>query len=43
MGNSNFRYVIVRRYIEQVGSDENISVLRDGKEYKFSEVCHGAE
>lgn len=35
--------VIVRRYIEQVGSDENISVLRDGKEYKFSEVCHGAE
>ena len=35
--------VIVRRYIEQVGSDDNISVLRDGKEYKFSEVCHGAE
>lgn len=35
--------VIVRRYIEQVGSDENVSVLRDGTEYKFSEVCHGAE
>lgn len=35
--------VIVRRYIEQVGSEENISVLHDGKEYKFSEVCHGAE
>lgn len=35
--------VIVRRYIEQVGSEENVSVLRDGKEYKFSEVCHGAE
>lgn len=35
--------VIVRRYIEQVGSEEDVSVLRDGKEYKFSEVCHGAE
>ena len=35
--------VIVRRFIEQLGSDENVSVLRDGKEYKFSEVCHGAE
>ena len=35
--------VIVRRFIEQVGSDENVRVLRDGKEYKFSEVCHGDE
>lgn len=35
--------VIVRRYIEQIGSDENVSVLRDGTEYKFSEVCHGDE
>ena len=35
--------VIVRRYIEQVGSEENVSVLRDGTEYKFSEVCHGDE
>ena len=35
--------VIVRRYIEQVGSEENVSVQRDGMEYKFSEVCHGAE
>ena len=35
--------VIVRRFIEQLGSDENVSVLRDGKEYKFSEVGHGAE
>lgn len=35
--------VIVRRYIEQVGSEENVSVLRDGKEYKFSEVCNGAK
>ena len=30
--------VIVRRYIEQVGTDEKVSVLRDGKEYKYSEV-----
>ena len=35
--------VIVRRYIEQVGSEENVSVQRDGMEYKFSEVCHVAE
>lgn len=31
--------VIVRRYIEQVGTDEEVSVLRDGKEYKYSEVA----
>ena len=30
--------VIVRRYIEQVGTDEKVSVLRNGKEYKYSEV-----
>lgn len=30
--------VIVRRYIEQVGSDKDISVLRNGKEYSYSEV-----
>ena len=35
--------VIVRRYIEQVGSDENISVLRNGEEYKFSEVTPNEE
>ena len=35
--------VIVRRYIEQVGSDEKVIVLRNGKEYKFSEVCDGTE
>ena len=35
--------VIVRRFIEQVGSDKDVSVLRDGEEYKFSEVCHGDE
>ena len=31
--------VIVRRYIEQVGTDEKVSVLRDSKEYKYSEVA----
>ena len=31
--------VIVRRYIEQVGTVEKVIVLRDGKEYKFSEVA----
>lgn len=30
--------VIVKRYIEQVGSDKDISVLRNGKEYSYSEV-----
>ena len=30
--------VIVKRYIEQVGTDKNVSVLRDGKEYSYSEV-----
>ncbi len=35
--------VIVRRYLEQVGSEENVSVQRYGKEYKFSEVCNGAK
>ena len=30
--------VIVHRYIEQVGSDEKVSVLRDGKEYKYFEL-----
>ena len=30
--------VIIKRYIEQVGTDKDIKVLRDGKEYNFSEV-----
>lgn len=30
--------VIVKRYIEQVGTDNDVSVLRDGKEYLYSEV-----
>ena len=31
--------VIVRRYIEQVGTDEKVGVLRNGKEYKYREVA----
>ena len=30
--------VIIKRYIEQVGTDKDVKVLRDGKEYNFSEV-----
>lgn len=30
--------VIVKRYIEQVGNDESVKVLRGGKEYSFTEV-----
>ena len=30
--------VIVKRYIEQVGTDKDVSVLRAGKEYLYSEV-----
>ena len=26
------------RYIEQVGTNENVSVLRDGKIYQYGEV-----
>ena len=31
--------VIVRSYIEQVGTDEKVTVLRGGKEYTFSQVA----
>jgi len=30
--------VIVKRYIEQVGSKDGVFLLRDGKEYKYSEL-----
>ena len=30
--------VIVNRYIELVGTDQDVSLLRDGKEYKYTEV-----
>lgn len=31
--------VIVKRYIEQIGNDKSVKVLRGGKEYSFTEVC----
>ena len=30
--------VIVKRYIEQVGTSENVTVLREGKTIKYKEV-----
>ena len=30
--------VIVKRFIEQVGSSENVEVVRDGVTYRFDEV-----
>lgn len=30
--------VIVNRYIELVGTNENVKVIRDGKEYKYTEI-----
>jgi len=35
--------VIVKRYIEQIGSADGVSVQRDGLAYQYSEVCDGAE
>jgi len=35
--------VIVKRYIEQVGSANGVSVQRDGLTYQYSEVCNGTE
>lgn len=35
--------VIVNRYIEQVGSAEGVSVLRDGRTYRYEEVTDGTE
>jgi len=32
--------VIVKRYIEQVGSADEVSVIRDGLSYKYSEVAN---
>lgn len=31
--------VIVKRYIEQVGSADEVSVLRDGKTYSYTDLC----
>ena len=35
--------VIVNRYIEQVGSADGVTVLRDGKTYKHEEVANATE
>ena len=35
--------VIVKRYIEQVGSADGVSLQRDGRTYQYSEVCHETE
>lgn len=35
--------VIVKRYIEQVGSSDGVSVQRDGLTYQYAEVCDGTE
>ena len=35
--------VIVKRYIEQVGSADEVSVLRDGKTYSYAELCGTSE
>ena len=35
--------VIGNRYIEQVGSADGVSVLRDGKTYGYEEVADGTE
>ena len=32
--------VIVKRYIEQVGSADEVSVIRDGLSYRYDEVCN---
>lgn len=32
--------VIVKRYIEQVGGADGVTVQRDGLTYKYSEVCN---
>lgn len=35
--------VAVQRYIAQVGSAENVSLIRDGRTYQYAEVCDGTE
>ena len=35
--------VIVKRYIEQVSTDENVSVIRDGQTLKYEEVKNGTD
>lgn len=35
--------VIVKRYVEQVGTAENVKLIRDGKEYSYKEVVKDEE
>ena len=35
--------VIVKRYIEQVGTDANVKLIREGKEYSYKEVVKDEE
>lgn len=35
--------VIVKRYIEQVGKNDDVTVEREGKTYKYDEVCGNGE
>lgn len=35
--------VIVKRYIEQVGSSEKVSVIRDGLTYSYEEIAPAAK
>ena len=35
--------VIVNRYIEQAGTADGVSVLRDAKTYSYGEVADGTE
>lgn len=35
--------VIVKRYIEQVGSANGVSVLRDGNPYSYTELCESSK
>lgn len=35
--------VIVKRYIEQVGSSDEVNVLRDGKTYSYAKLCVDSE
>ena len=35
--------VIVKRYIEQVGNDENVYLVRNGEKIKYSDIRKGDE
>ena len=35
--------VIVKRYIEQVGTADEVSVLRDGQTYSYTDLCESSE